>query len=443
MDKAVKIIGGGLAGSSAALEAAKRGVCVKLYEMRPGKMTPAHISGDLAELICSNSLGSTRPDRALGLLKEELKIFDCELLKIAQNCSVPAGTGLSVDRERFSSEVTRTIEEHPAIELIREEVVLIPDEPAILASGPLTSDSLANELKEFCGEEFLYFFDAVAPIVSSESLDVSKLVKASRYDAGEAGFLNAFMDRQEYMAFYESLLEAEEHQLHDFERHYFFEGCLPVEEIARRGERSLAFGPLRPTGFRDSSGRRPFAVVQLRPEDSAESMYNLVGFQTNLKNSEQERVFRMIPGLEHADFVRHGRMHRNTYIEAPKLLEPTLALRKRSSLFVAGQLSGAEGYLSAIATGLVAGVNAARFLKGVLALQFPKETMLGSILAHLAGQHSSFLPSHRFTPTKPIFGLLTPLSSTPRSSQARRDAYVNRSLEASREFAGFTATSFK
>jgi methylenetetrahydrofolate--tRNA-(uracil-5-)-methyltransferase len=406
-------------------------------------MTPAHSTGDLAELVCSNSLGSTRPDRALGLLKEELKILDCELLKIAQSCSVPAGIGLSVDRERFSSEVTCKIEKHPFIELIRNEVTSIPDELTILASGPLTSDSLAAELKEFCGEDFLYFYDAVAPIVSNDSLDMSRLVRASRYDAGEAGFLNAFMDKEQYRLFYESLVSAEQHPLHDFEKLHFFEGCLPVEEIARRGERSLEFGPLRPTGFRDSSGRRPFAVVQLRPEDAQGSMYNLVGFQTNLRNSEQEKVFRMIPGLERVEFVRHGRMHRNTYIEAPKLIEPTLAFRKRPDLFICGQLSGAEGYLSAIATGLAAGINSSKIAGGAHPLLFPKETMFGSILTYLAGQNPSLLSSsRRFAPTKPIFGLLAPLSPYPRSSQMRRDAYASRSMDTLRVFAQSAFPSF-
>jgi len=423
-----------LAGASAALEAAKRRTRVKLYEMRPTKNTPAHTTDKLAELICSNSLGSMRTDRAQGLLKEELRLLDCELLKIAQECAVPAGTALTVDRQCFASKVTQRIKEHPLIDVIREEVTKIPDGVVILASGPLTSDALAASLKEFCGEDFLYFYDAIAPIVSRESLDSTKLVQASRYDAGEAGFLNAFMDKEGYLDFYNALIAAQQHPLHDFEDSSFFEGCLPIEEIARRGERSLAFGPLRPTGFKDQDGRRPYAVVQLRPEDKATTMYNLVGFQTNLRNSEQERVFRLIPGLERACFLRYGRMHRNTYIEAPKLIESTLQFRKRPDLFVCGQLSGAEGYLSAIATGFVAGLNASRLLKERPPLEFPQETMLGALLVRLAGKGEYASLADRFTPIKPIFALLPSLSPEPKGKEVRRRVYAERSLEALRGF---------
>lgn len=428
------MVGGGLAGASAALEGAKQGVRVKLYEMRPNKSTPAHTSDRLAELVCSNSLGSMRITRAQGLLKEELKLLDSELLKIAQGCAVPAGTALTVDRQCFASKATQRIEEHPLIDVIREEVTEIPRGLTILASGPLTSDALATSLKEFCGEDFLYFYDAIAPIVSRESLDSTKLVQASRYDAGEAGFLNAFMDKEQYLDFYNALIAAQQHPLHDFEDSSFFEGCLPIEEIARRGERSLAFGPLRPTGFRDAEGRRPYAVVQLRPEDKATTIYNLVGFQTNLRNSEQERVFRLIPGLEHACFLRYGRMHRNTYIEAPKLIESTLQFHKRPDLFICGQLSGAEGYLSAIATGLVAGLNASRLLKERPPLEFPDQTMLGALLARLAGKGEYASLADRFTPIKPIFALLPSLSPEPKGKEVRRRVYAERSLEALRGF---------
>jgi len=423
------IVGGGLAGTSAAIEAAKRNIPVKLYEMRPHLTTPAHTADKLAELVCSNSFGSVRSTRAQGLLKEELRLLDCELLKIAEACSVPAGTALTVDRERFASKVTEVAESHPMIEVIREEITSIPEGLAILASGPLTSESFTRSLAEFCGEDFLYFYDAVAPIVSRESLDISKLVQAARYDAGEPGFLNSFMDKEAYLGFYNALIEAEQHPLHEADKDKaFFEGCLPVEEIARRGERSLAFGPLRPTGFRDAAGRRPYAVIQLRPEDRAHTTYNLVGFQTNLRNSEQERVFRMIPGLEDAEFLRCGRMHRNTYIEAPKLIEPTLQFRKRPDLLICGQLSGAEGYLSAIATGLVAGINATRLISGDPPLILPSETMLGALLARLAGQGEYASLLNRFAPTKPILALLPTLSPVPKGKQARREAYAERSL---------------
>lgn len=428
------MVGGGLAGASAALEAAKRRTRVKLYEMRPHKNTPAHTTDKLAELICSNSLGSMRTDRAQGLLKEELRLLDCELLKIAQECAVPAGTALTVDRQCFASKVTQRIKEHQLIDVIREEVTEIPRGLTILASGPLTSEALTRSIKKFCGEDFLYFYDAIAPIVSREFLDSTKLVQASRYDAGEAGFLNAFMDKEGYLDFYNALIAAQQHPLHDFEDRSFFEGCLPIEEIARRGERSLAFGPLRPTGFKDRDGRRPYAVVQLRPEDKAHTTYNLVGFQTNLRNSEQERVFRLIPGLERACFLRYGRMHRNTYIEAPKLIESTLQFRKRPDLFICGQLSGAEGYLSAIATGLVAGLNASRLLKEKPPLEFPGQTMLGALLARLAGKGEYASLADRFTPIKPIFALLPSLSPEPKGKEVRRRVYVERSLEALRGF---------
>jgi methylenetetrahydrofolate--tRNA-(uracil-5-)-methyltransferase len=397
-------------------------------------MTPAHTTDKLAELICSNSFGSLRPTRAQGLLKQELRMLDCEILKIAEECSVPAGTALTVDRNCFASKVTQKIEEHPLIELIREEVTDIPEVPAILASGPLTSDALTRSLREFCGEDFLYFYDAIAPIVSKESLDLSRLLQASRYHSGEAGFLNSFMNKDGYLSFHKELIEAEQHPVHDVDKKFFFEACLPAEEIARRGERSLAFGPLRPTGFKDSKGRRPYAVVQLRPEDKAGTMYNLVGFQTNLRNAEQERVFRMVPGLENARFLRYGRMHRNTYIEAPKLIKETLQFRKRFDLFICGQLSGAEGYLSAIATGLVAGLYASRLLEGKHLLAFPQETMLGALLARMAGEGEYASLADRYTPTKPVLALLSPLVDPPGPKEARRQAYVERSLTSLKEF---------
>lgn len=398
-------------------------------------MTSAHTTDRLAELICSNSLGSLRPTRAQGLLKEELRMLGCELLKIAEGCSVPAGTALTVDRVCFACEVTKRIEEHPLIELVREEVKEIPEGLTILATGPLTSEALAISLKEFCGEDFLYFYDAVAPIVSKESLDLSRLLEASRYDSGEAGFLNSFMNKEEYLGFHKELTRAEQHPLHDADKDAsFFEGCLPVEEIARRGERSLAFGPLRPTGFKDSKGRRPYAVVQLRPEDKAGTMYNLVGFQTNLRNAEQERVFRMIPGFANARFLRYGRMHRNTYIEAPKLIETTLQFRKRANLFICGQLSGAEGYLSAMTTGFVAGINAARLIKGERPLAFPYQTMLGALLARLAGHGEYASLTDRFAPTKPMLALLPAISSVPGGKEARRKAYAKRSMRILRGF---------
>lgn len=434
--KQLTVVGGGLAGTSAALEAAKRGIHVMLFEMRPEVSTPAHTTDKLAELVCSNSLGSEKPTRALGLLKQELRLLDSEVLKIAEeSCSVPAGTALTVDRKKFAFEVTQTIETSPRIELIRHEVKQIPDGGCVLASGPLTSGSLTGSLGEFCGTQYLYFFDAVAPIVSARSLDMDRLVKAARYDAGEAGFLNAFLDKRQYLALYDSLVKAGQHPLHQADKdRSFFEGCLPVEEIAKRGERSLAFGPLRPTGFRDADGRRPYAVIQLRPEDKNHSSYNLVGFQTNLRNSEQERVFRMIPGMENAEFLRYGRLHRNTYVNAPELITCTLQFKKRKDLFVAGQLSGAEGYVSAIATGLAAGINAARLIKGEMPVVFPAVTLLGALLARMAGKGEFASLQPRYSPTKPILALLPPPDDPPRSKEARRQAYADRSLTSLKDF---------
>lgn len=437
MSGAITVVGGGLAGSSAALEAAGRGVSVTLYEMRPGRMSAAHTTDRLAELVCSNSLGSIRSDRAQGLLKEELALLDSELLKIARACSVPAGSALTVDRALFASEVTARIENHPLIELEREEVTKIPQGITVLASGPLTSDALASALAQalapLSGSHYLYFYDAVAPIVSRESLDLSRLTQASRYDAGEAGFLNAFLSKDEYLRFYQELTAAEQHPVHDADKdNSYFEGCLPVEEIARRGERSLAYGALRPTGFRDGDGRRPYAVVQLRAEDRAHRAYNLVGFQTNLRNGEQERVFRMIPGLERAEFLRYGRMHRNTYIDSPRLLHETLVMKKRDDLFICGQLCGAEGYLSAIATGLVAGINASRLAQGGAALAFPSQTMLGALLERLAGKGEYASLAARFAPTKPVFALL---ASPSQGVKPDRQAYAQRSLALLEAFA--------
>lgn len=428
------VVGGGLAGSSAAMEAAKRGVKVKLYEMRPNCMTPAHSTGSLAELVCSNSLGSTDPLRAQGLLKEEIRMLDCELLKIAEANAVPAGTALTVDREKFSKQVTNLLEKHLGVEIIREEVTKVPDGLSIMASGPLTSEKLSASISEFCGLQFLYFFDAIAPMVDKDSLNLEKLHKSSRYDAGDAGFLNAFLDKTQYLQLQSALASAEEHPRHDFEKLCFFEGCLPVEEVARRGQDSLAYGTLRPTGFRDCEGKRPYAVVQLRPENIQGTMYNLVGFQTNLRNSEQERVFRMIPGLENAEFIRYGRMHRNTYIEAPQLIKPTLQFRNRTDLLVCGQLSGAEGYLSAIATGLVAGINASHILKHREPLRIPRETMLGSLLSYISGDDQLESCDNRFTPTKPIFGILPTLSTEPKGKKSKREAYVQRSLTTLKDF---------
>ncbi|MCJ7701174.1 MAG: methylenetetrahydrofolate--tRNA-(uracil(54)-C(5))-methyltransferase (FADH(2)-oxidizing) TrmFO, partial [Anaerolineales bacterium] len=373
----VIVIGGGLAGSEAAWQAAQSGLVIDLYEMRPGLETGAHVSPYLAELVCSNSLGSNLEDRAPGLLKNELRLMNSLLIKCAEETAVPAGGALAVDRNEFAKRVTEIIEDHPNINVIREEYTTVPDGLTILASGPLTSPQLSAALVKLTGEEHLYFFDAISPIVSLESINMAVAFRASRYDRGdlvEGDYINCPMNKDEYDRFVSALITANRIELKSFEAglesgvqagaHKFFEGCLPVEIIAQRGHDSLAYGPMRPVGLRDPrSGKRPYAVVQLRQDDLVGSLYNLVGFQTNLTFSEQSKVLRMIPGLEKAEFLRFGQMHRNTFVFSPTLLRPSLQFHSRDSLFFAGQITGVEGYAGNIATGMVAGLNAARLLQ--------------------------------------------------------------------------------
>ncbi|MBU0702587.1 MAG: methylenetetrahydrofolate--tRNA-(uracil(54)-C(5))-methyltransferase (FADH(2)-oxidizing) TrmFO, partial [Chloroflexi bacterium] len=351
MSAAITVVGGGLAGSEAAWQAAEMGVQVTLYEMRPHKRTPAHVSDRLAELVCSNSLGSDLPDRAGGLLKAELRYLRSLMLDCADRARVPAGGALAVDRELFAAEVTRRVEAHPRIRVVREEVTVIPEGLVVIATGPLTSDALAGDIATLTGQEHLYFYDALAPIVAADSIDTSIAFRASRYGKGEADYINCPMTEGEYVRFVETLVAAERIPLRGFEQEdaCFFEGCLAVEVMAARGRDTLAFGPLRPVGLTDPrTGKRPHAVVQLRQDNLAGTLYNLVGFQTNLRYGEQERVFRLIPGLERAEFVRYGQMHRNTFINAPLFLEPTMAFRDRSGLFFAGQITGVEGYVGSV-----------------------------------------------------------------------------------------------
>jgi methylenetetrahydrofolate--tRNA-(uracil-5-)-methyltransferase len=429
---AITVVGGGLAGSEAAWQAAERGVQVTLYEMRPRRMTPAHVGDRLAELVCSNSLGSDLPDRAAGVLKAELRYLDSLLLACADATRVPAGGALAVDRERFAAEVTRRIEAHPRIRLLREEVTTIPDGPAVIASGPLTSDPLAEAIAALTEQEHLYFYDALAPIVSAESIDMSIAFRASRYGKGDADYVNCPMTEEEYERFVDALLAAERIPLRDFERgdadsaepDRFFEGCLAVEVLAARGRDALAFGPLRPVGLTDPrTGERPHAVVQLRQDNLAGTLYNLVGFQTNLRYGEQERVFRLIPGLERAEFVRFGHMHRNTFINSPLLLEPTMAFRDRPELFFAGQITGVEGYVGSVGSGWVAGINAARFVLTEGALALPRTTMLGALCHYV-----SRAEPEAFQPMKANFGLLPPLEPPVRNKRKRYQAYAERAL---------------
>lgn len=431
------VIGGGLAGSEAAWQAAQRGLRVSLFEMRPTLGTGAHQTSDLAELVCSNSLGSNLPDRASGLLKNEARLLGSMLLEAAASAALPAGGALAVDRELFARLVTERIQGHPNIELIREEAKEIPNTPAIIASGPLTSPSLSQSISGLSGEEHLYFFDAIAPVIHADSIDMSIAFRASRYGTGEqeeGDYINCPFTKEEYYAFVEALLTAERIELHDFEEAiksgvkagHFFEGCLPVEIIAERGLDSLAFGPMRPVGLRDPrTGRRPYAIVQLRQDNLAGSLYNMVGFQTNLKFPEQKRVLRMIPGLENAEFMRYGQMHRNTFIASPKLLRPTLQHIQRDDLFFAGQITGVEGYMGNIATGLLAGTNAARLHHNEELMILPQTTMLGALCHYVT--HADLKD---FQPMKANFGILPPLEfATKIGKRERGKAYAERALE--------------
>ena len=430
------VIGGGLAGSEAAYQAAARGLKVKLYEMRPLSQTGAHQTQDLAELVCSNSLGSNLPDRASGLLKNEVRLLGSMLLECAESAALPAGGALAVDRELFARLVTQRIESHPNIEIVREEVKAIPPALCIIASGPLTSPALSQSLAALSSEEHLFFFDAIAPIIHADSINMEIAFRASRYGTGEqdeGDYINCPLNKEEYYAFVAALLAAERIELRAFEEAiksgvkagHFFEGCLPIEIIAERGLDSLAFGPMRPVGLRDPrTGRRPYAVVQLRQDNLLGSLYNLVGFQTNLKYQEQKRVLGMIPGLESAEFLRYGQMHRNTFIASPKLLRPTLQHIQREDLFFAGQITGVEGYMGNIATGLLAGLNAARLVQQAEPIILPQTTMLGSLCHYIT--HADLKD---FQPMKANFGILPALEETGKAGKRERGKmYAERAL---------------
>lgn len=422
----ITVIGGGLAGCEAAWQAANMGVEVVLYEMRPNVMTPAHKTGMLAELVCSNSLRSDMLSKPAGLLKEEMRRLNSIIIKCADETAIPGGGALTVDRERFAQAVTRAIESHPKITVVRELVTSIPrDGIVIIATGPLTHDALAEEIQKLVGEEFLHFYDAVAPIVDAETIDYSKTFMASRYGEGEPAYINCPMTEEEYNAFWEALITAERVKLHEFdEEAKFFEGCLPIEVMAERGRLTLVYGPLRPTGLIDPrTGKQPFAVVQLRPENEERTLYNMVGFQTQLKWSEQRRVFRMIPGLENAEFVRYGMVHRNSFINAPKLLLPTYQLKLDERIFIAGQFSGVEGYIESTASGLVAGINAARLALGMEPIVFPHETAIGALAHYITTAD----PRH-FQPMNINFGLLPPLNVRIKDKMKRQLELARRAL---------------
>ncbi len=421
-----------MAGSEAAWQAAQRGLRVDLYEMRPQRMTPAHVTAGFAELVCSNSLGATSVDRALGLLKEEMRRLGSLVLRCARDHALPAGGALAVDRAAFSLAVTEAITGHPNITVHRREITEIPAGLAIVATGPLTSHALAQRIGELAGQNSLYFYDALAPIVAAESIAMPPAWRQSRYDrdtgAGQGDYINCPLDREQYAAFVAAVRGAERIELRSFEQdaeaERFFEGCLPIEVLASRSPDALAFGPMRPVGLRDPrTGRRPHAVVQLRQDNLGGTLFNMVGFQTNLKWPEQQRILRLIPGLEHAEFVRLGQMHRNTFINSPRLLRPTLQFQGRDELFCAGQIIGSEGYVGSTAGGLLAGINAARVLHGLSPLTLPPVTMMGALFHYVT--HAE--PAH-FQPMKANFGLLPPLEEPVRNKGARYHAYGDRSL---------------
>lgn len=403
----VNVIGAGLAGSEAALQLAKRGINVNLYEMRPEKTTGAHVSGDFAEFVCSNSLGSADCSNASGLLKKEMQMLGGELINIAFDCQVPAGGALAIDRKLFSKTVTEKISACPEINIIREEVDKIPEGAVVIASGPLTSDSLADDIKNFTNSEHLYFFDAIAPIVERDSIDFTKAFYASRYDKGEASYINCPMNEEEYAKFYNILINAPKIELKTFEKDAkFFESCLPVEVLASRGVDTLRFGPMKPVGLVDKrTGIENYAVVQLRQDNSAKTLYNLVGFQTNLRWGAQKELLQSIPGLEHVNIVRYGVMHRNTFINSPKLLKPSLQSRSRENLFFAGQITGTEGYTESIASGLLAGINMARYLKGEELLILPDVTMLGALTHYITDENHD-----KFQPINSNWGIVAPVN---------------------------------
>jgi methylenetetrahydrofolate--tRNA-(uracil-5-)-methyltransferase len=422
----VVIIGGGLAGSEAAWQAANHGAKVTLYEMRPKEATPAHKTGFLAELVCSNSLGSGDILNAPGILKEEMRRLNSLIIRVADEVRVPAGSALAVDRDQFAQGVTRALEGHPNVRIIREEITEIPtDCVCVVATGPLTSDALAKAIQTLTHSKHLYFFDAISPIIDADSIDMAKVFRASRYDKGGADYLNCPMDEATYSVFYDAMLKAEKVLPKEFEKTPYFEGCIPIEVMAERGRQTMLFGPLKPVGLEDpKTGARPHAVVQLRPENKHGSCYNMVGFQTKLTYPEQRRVFRMIPGLEQAEFLRYGSLHRNTFVNSPQLLRDTLQLKVRGTAFFAGQLVGVEGYTESAAMGGLAGINAARGLAGLPLLTPPSTTAHGSLINYITTTD----PRH-FQPINTNFGLFPPLPATIRDKDRKRQRIGQRALE--------------
>lgn len=425
----VNVIGAGLAGSESALQLAKRGIKVRLYEMRPKKSTGAHKTEKFAEFVCSNSLGAGDCSNASGLLKKEMELLGGELIQIARECSVPAGNALAIDRELFSQTVTDRIQNNPNITVIKEEVKQIPDGYTIIASGPLSSDSLADSIKEFTESEHLHFFDAIAPIVEKDSIDFEKAFWASRYDKGEASYINCPLNKEQYEKFYDILINAPKIELKEFEKNAkFFESCLPIEVLASRGVDTLRFGPMKPVGLVDKrTGEENYAVVQLRQDNSAKTLFNLVGFQTNLKWGSQKELLQSIPGLENVNIVRYGVMHRNTFINSPKVLNASLQTRKRENLFFAGQLTGTEGYTESIATGMLAGINMAKLINGEPLLILPKVTILGALTQYISDENHD-----KFQPINSNWGIIEPIElpkKERKNKKLKAELLTNRSIE--------------
>ncbi|AIY73617.1 FADH(2)-oxidizing methylenetetrahydrofolate--tRNA-(uracil(54)-C(5))-methyltransferase TrmFO [Bacillus anthracis] len=426
----VNVIGAGLAGSEAAYQIAKRGVQVRLYEMRPVRQTPAHHTDKFAELVCSNSLRANTLTNAVGVIKEEMRLMDSVIIRAADECSVPAGGALAVDRHEFAAKVTEYVKNHPNVTVMNEEITEIPEGPTVIATGPLTSPDLSAQLKELTGEDYFYFYDAAAPIVEKDSIDMNKVYLKSRYDKGEAAYLNCPMTEEEFDRFYEALIAAETVPLKEFEKEIFFEGCMPVEVMASRGRQTLVFGPMKPVGLEDpKTGKTPYAVVQLRQDDAAGTLYNIVGFQTHLKWGPQKEVLQLIPGLENAEIVRYGVMHRNTFINSPNLLRPTYQYKQRDDLFFAGQMTGVEGYVESAASGLLAGINAARLVKGEEPVVLPPVTAMGSMANYITATNAK-----NFQPMNANFGLFAPLEKKIKRKAERNEAYATRALETIQNF---------
>ncbi|SDC34479.1 methylenetetrahydrofolate--tRNA-(uracil-5-)-methyltransferase [Priestia aryabhattai B8W22] len=429
-EQVINVIGAGLAGSEAAWQIAKRGLKVRLYEMRPVKQTPAHHTDKFAELVCSNSLRANTLTNAVGVLKEEMRLLDSVIIRSADECAVPAGGALAVDRHEFAARVTESVKNHPNVTVVNEEITEIPQGPTVIATGPLTSKDLSEQLRALTSEDYLYFYDAAAPIIEKDSIDMDKVYLKSRYDKGEAAYLNCPMTKEEFQRFHEALINAETVPLKEFEKEIYFEGCMPIEVMASRGEKTMLFGPMKPVGLEDpKTGKRPYAVVQLRQDDAAGTLYNIVGFQTHLKWGAQKEVLSLIPGLENAEVVRYGVMHRNTFINSPKLLKPTYQYRERDDLFFAGQMTGVEGYVESAASGLMAGMNAARLVLGEELVVLPQETAIGSMAHYIT--HTS---AKNFQPMNANFGLFKELEVRIKNKQERNETLAKRALETIQNF---------